>query len=109
MSKNVVIVLDANELEILLDKYSKHFKENPKDILLSNIKDVIISLGIENVKLSKQYIDSCIDLLQYIIFNPLRTGLAILPNYGYVSLDVDKIADYFHITIKGIGDKNVIS
>ena len=99
MGNDVLIVIKSEEIDFILNKYSNYLKETPDNILLSNIKDIIISLGVEDVRTTMSYKDTCVDLLQYIIFNTIQKGIKLLPNCNIVYLTVKKFTDYFYITI----------
>ena len=99
MCKDVLIVIKSEEIDFILNKYSGYLKETPNNILLSNIKDIIISLGVEDVRTTISYKDACVDLLQCIIYNTIQKGIKSLPNCDIVYLTVNKFTDYFYITI----------
>ena len=109
MFRKTLITLNNPDIDVILNKFTNNIPEYKENVLLSNIYDVLTGFGIENIRMRKQYVNICIDLIQSILYPPLRVGIAIIPQCGYIELDAFRVDDYTYITINPIGDKYVIS
>lgn len=108
MTKNVIVVINDAEIDTLIERYTKDLKGYEDNVLLSNIRDILITLGVKEVEMSKEYINVCIDMIQYILYKPISTGITLIPDHGYISLDIERVDDYIYVIMKSMEDKNVI-
>lgn len=108
MTKNVIVVINDEEIDALVERHTKGLKGYEDSILLSNIKDILITLGVKEVEMSKEYVNVCIDMIQYILYKPISTGITLIPDHGYISLDIERANNYIYVIMKSTEDKNVI-